>query len=64
MVSIQRFTETKRFFVLLSKSKFAGFERFNQFGIIDKQSIEQAGQKRELIEFLEQNCKDIKFELL
>ena len=50
---IKRFIEIKDYFVLQTKA--------GQFGLINAATIEEAGLKEELIEFLKSRCEDIRF---
>lgn len=50
---INRFVETKTCYVLFTKT--------NQFGIVNKSVIDEAGKKEELIRFLKHSCKNIRW---
>lgn len=50
---IKRFVETKTFYVL--------FTGANQFGVVNRSDIDGANKKEELINFLKQNCKNIRW---
>ena len=50
---IVRFVETEKFYALFTKA--------NQFGIINRQTIDEANKKEALVTFLKERCKKIRW---
>ena len=57
--SIHWVTETETFFVILTGDSV---NKFSEFGVVNKISIEETGQREEFLQFISSNCSRVKID--